>query len=64
MIKLLEKFTSDEHIILYMLNSISVDDWNLRREQIKIMSARDELWIARHIDATGLIKKSRIYKKF
>jgi hypothetical protein len=46
---------SDEEVKDYMVRSSSVDDWNLRREQIKMH--RDSKWIAINIDASRLITK-------
>lgn len=44
-------------IIIYMLKSKNIEDWNARRETVK--QHRNKYWIAKFIDASALIKKTK-----
>ena len=49
---------TDQEILDLMVKSITVQEWNKNREAVKLV--RDENWIGRYIDASGLIGKTSI----
>lgn len=48
---------TDENIKDFMTTSKNVEEWNFNREHIKAIRNTD--WIAKHLDASGLIKHCR-----
>lgn len=49
---------NDDQIIQTMKSSRTIQEWNESRESVK--NIRDTTWIAKHIDACGLIGKTTI----
>lgn len=54
----LKKTSTDDEIKAYMLDSINIEDWNNRRNEIKAF--RDDRWIGANIDSRGFIHQAHL----
>ena len=57
---MVNKESTDQEIINFMSESMDVNHWNERREIVK--EFRNQLWITKNLDMSGLIIKFNIPK--